>query len=156
MLKVAIFPGSFDPFTSGHEAIVRRALTIFDSIVIGVGVNTSKEGFLSVENRKCLIEDVFAKEPRVTVKTYQGLTVEFCKAQRATHIIRGLRNSEDMEFERSIEILNRGIESTIETIYLLTSPEHIHISSSAVRELHHFGEDVSSLLPSKIKIDNYL
>ncbi len=154
--RVAIFPGSFDPFTVGHEVIVRRALTLFDIVVVGIGINTKKSGFLSVENRRCLIEDTFAKEPRVRVKTYEGLTVEFCKANYATHIIRGLRNSEDMEFERAIEILNRNIDRKIETIYLLTAPEHLHISSSAVRELHTFGEDTSSLLPHKIKLDNYL
>ncbi len=156
MLKIAIFPGSFDPFTVGHEAIVRRALTIFDSVVIGIGINTAKSGFLSPENRRCLIEDVFAKEHRVTVKCYEGLTIDFCEAQRATHIIRGLRNSEDMEFERSIEILNRSMSNTIETIYMLTAPEHIHISSSVVRELYHFGRDVSTLLPPRINIENYL
>ncbi len=154
--RTAIFPGSFDPFTAGHEAIVRRALTLFDNIIIGVGTNTKKTGFLSPQNRRCLIEDTFAKEPRVKVVLYEGLTVEFCKAQRATHIIRGLRNSEDMEFERAIEILNKGIDKKIETIYLLTAPEHLHISSSAVRELYHFGEDTSTLLPHKINLENYL
>lgn len=154
--KIAIFPGSFDPFTAGHEAIVRRALTLFDTIVIGVGINKNKKGFLTPQNRRCMIEDTFSKEPRVKVVIYEGLTIEFCKAQRATHIIRGLRNSVDMEFERAIEILNKGLDQKIETIYLLTAPEHLHISSSAARELYSFGEDTSALLPHKIKLDDYL
>lgn len=155
-MKTAIFPGSFDPFTAGHEAIARRALTIFDRLVIGVGVNPNKNGLLTPQNRLCLIEDTFAKEPRVTVKLYQSLTVEFCAEQQATHIVRGLRNSEDLEIERAIETLNKMINAQFDTIYLLTFPEHLHISSSAVRELHHFGHDVSHLLPNKIKLQNYL
>ncbi len=156
MSKTAIFPGSFDPFTAGHESIVRRALTLFDNIVIGVGVNSKKVGFLTPQNRRCLIEDVFAKETRIKVCLYEELTVEFCASQQATHIIRGLRNSEDMEFERSIEIINRGINQRIETIYLLTAPELLHISSSVVRELHSYGADTKGLLPSNVKLDNYL
>lgn len=155
-MKIALFPGSFDPFTIGHEAIVRRALTIFDTVIVGVGINTNKKGFLSPINRVCLIEDTFSNEPRVLVKQYEGLTIEFCEAQRATHIIRGLRNSEDLEFERAIEALNKRIAPKIETLYLLTEAEHLHISSSAVRELYNFNSDVSCLLPKGIKIDNYL
>lgn len=155
-MKSAIFPGSFDPFTAGHEAIARRALTIFDRLIIGVGVNPNKMGLLSPANRVCLIEDTFAKEPRVTVRTYESLTVEFCAEQQATHIVRGLRNSEDLEIERAIETLNKTIDGKFDTIYLLTAPEHLHISSSAVRELHHFGHDVTCLLPHKIKLQNYL
>lgn len=155
-MKVAIFPGSFDPFTAGHYAIACRALAIFDRLVIGVGVNRSKTGLLTFDNRRCLIEDAFAKEPRVTVCLYESLTVEFCLQQQATHIVRGLRNSEDLEIERAIETLNKGLAPNIDTIYFLTGPEHLHISSSAVRELHHFGHNVQSLLPPKIKIDNYV
>ncbi len=155
-MKVAIFPGSFDPFTAGHESIARRALTFFDRLFIGVGINPNKQGFLTPQNRLCLIEDIFAKEPRITVKIYEGLTAEFCEAQRATHIIRGLRNSEDLEFERAIEALNRSIYPAIETVYLLTQSEHLHISSSAVRELYHFGAKVEHLMPHKIDINNYL
>lgn len=155
-MKRAIFPGSFDPFTAGHEAIVKRALTLFDEIIIGVGVNPNKKGLLSPMNRKCLIEDTFSTESRVTIKLYEGLTTEFCEAQRATHIIRGLRNSEDLEFERAVETINKKISPNTETIYILTASEHLHISSSAVREMHHFGCDVSHLMPTKINLDNYL
>lgn len=155
-MKIALFPGSFDPFTVGHEAIVRRALTLFDTVVIGVGINTNKTGFLSPINRVCLIEDAFSNEPRVLVKQYEGLTIEFCEAQRATHIIRGLRNSEDLEFERAIEALNKRISPKIETIYLLTEAEHLHVSSSAVRELYRFNSEVSYLLPKGVNIDDYL
>lgn len=152
----AVFPGSFDPFTRGHEAIVRRALTLFDKIVIGVGKNTSKHGFLSLENRVCLIEDLFRKESRITVRAYDSLTVEFCRDMMATHIIRGLRNTTDMQFEQNIESLGRRIAPQVETVYIMTEKEHSDISSSAIRELHSFGADVRDLLPRGVKLDHYL
>lgn len=152
----AIFPGSFDPFTAGHEAIVRRALKLFDKIVIGVGINNSKQGFLTPINRVCLIEDTFKKEPRVTVKIYEELTVEFCRAMRASHIIRGLRNTTDFEFERAIETLGRRIAPEIETIYIFTDMEHLDISSSGVREIHRFGGPTKELLPAGIKLEDYI
>lgn len=154
----AIFPGSFDPFTRGHEAIVRRALKLFDNIIIAVGSNSEKEGrgFLSQQNRVCLIEDLFKKESRITVKSYTGLTVEFCKNMMATHIIRGLRNTTDMQYEQNLETLGRRIEPSIETIYIMTEKDHVDISSSAIRELHGLGIDVRELMPCNIKIDDYL
>ncbi|MEG0032862.1 MAG: pantetheine-phosphate adenylyltransferase [Mucinivorans sp.] len=152
----AIFPGSFDPFTRGHEAIVRRALTIFDNIIIGVGVNTGKKGFLSPENRLCLIEDVFAKESRVRVKLYDSLTVDFARDMQATHIIRGLRNTTDMQYEQNLETLGRRLAPNIETVYIMTETAYVDISSSAIRELHHFGAKVVELMPRGIKLDNYL
>lgn len=154
----AIFPGSFDPFTRGHEAIVRRALSLFDKIIIGVGHNTEKgsKGFLTLENRVCLIEDLFKKESRITVKAYTGLTVEFCKDMMASHVIRGLRNTTDMQYEQNLETLGRRLCPSIETIYIMTEKEHVDISSSAIRELHSFGVDVRELMPRGIKIDDYL
>lgn len=152
----AIFPGSFDPFTAGHEAIVRRALKLFDKIVIGVGVNSDKTGFLTPQNRVCLIEDTFAREPRIEVRIYNELTVEFCRSMRATHVIRGLRNTTDFEFERAIETLGRRIAPEIETIYIFTDMEHLDISSSGVREIHRFGGPTKELLPKGIKLENYL
>lgn len=152
----AIFPGSFDPFTAGHEAIVCRALKLFDTIIIGVGVNSNKQGFLTPLNRVCLIEDTFKNEPRVQVKMYDELTVEFCRSMRASHIIRGLRNTTDFEFERAIETLGRRIAPEIETIYFFTDMEHLDISSSGVREIHRFGGPTKNLLPKGIKLDNYL
>lgn len=152
----AIFPGSFDPFTAGHEAIVRRALKLFDKIVIGVGVNSDKTGFLTPQNRVCLIEDTFAREPRIEVKIYNELTVEFCRSMRATHVIRGLRNTTDFEFERAIETLGRRIAPEIETVYIFTDMEHLDISSSGVREIHRFGGPTKALLPKGIKLENYL
>ncbi len=155
-MKTALFPGSFDPFTLAHFEVTRRALTIFDRVIIAIGNNPHKKGLLSPMNRRCLIEDVFAKEPRVEVRNYEGLTSEFCAAEQVTHIVRGLRNSEDLEFERSIEILNKSLNPQIETLYFLTSPEHLHISSTAIRELHHFDAPVAALLPAGVKLDNYL
>lgn len=155
-MKIALFPGSFDPFTLGHYEIARRALTIFDKLVIAVGVNPNKSGFLSPMNRRCLIEDIFAKDPRVVVRTYESLTTELCVAERVTHIVRGLRNSEDLEFERSIEIINKGLCPQVETIYLLTAPEHLHISSSVIRELHSFDAPTDAFLPAGVRINDYL
>lgn len=152
----AIFPGSFDPFTVGHEAIVRRALTLFDQIVIGVGENPGKAGFLSPMNRLCLIEDIFKKEPRVTVRLYNSLTVEFCRAMQATHIVRGLRNTTDMQFEQNIETLGRRLAPEIETIYIMTEKEHLDVSSSAIREVHRFGGEVKAFLPRGIRLEDYL
>ncbi len=155
-MKTALFPGSFDPFTLAHFEVTRRALTIFDKVVIAIGTNPQKKGLLTPINRRCLIEDIFEKEPRVVVRNYEGLTSEFCAAEQVTHIVRGLRNSEDLEFERSIEILNKSLNPAVETLYFLTSPEHLHISSTAIRELHHFGAPTSALLPKGVKLNNYL
>lgn len=152
----AIFPGSFDPFTVGHEAIVRRALTLFDSIVIGVGEHPGKEGFLTPINRVCLIEEVFKNEPRVTVRLYHSLTVEFCRDMQATHIVRGLRNTTDMQFEQNIETLGRRLAPEIETIYIMTQREYLDVSSSAIREVYRFGGDVREFLPRAIRLDDYL
>ena len=152
----AIFPGSFDPFTVGHEAIVRRALKLFDSIVVGVGENPQKAGFLSPMNRVCLIEDVFKKEPRVTVRLYDSLTVEFCRDMQATHIIRGLRNTTDMQFEQNIETLSRRLAPEVETVYIMTEKEYLDVSSSAIREFWRFGGDTRDLLPKGIKLEDYL
>lgn len=152
----AIFPGSFDPFTRGHEAIVRRALTIFDHIIIGIGVNNDKKGFLSPENRLCLIEDLYRKDSRVSVKFHSALTVEFCRDMQATHIIRGLRNTIDMQYEQNLESLGKRLAPNIETIYIMTEKEYVDISSSAIREFHHFGAPTKELLPRGIKLEDYL
>lgn len=152
----AIFPGSFDPFTRGHEAIVRRALSLFDRIIIGVGVNPDKTGFLTPANRVCLIEDLFRKDSRITVRQYNSLTVEFCRDMQATHIIRGLRNTTDLQYEQNLESLGRRLAPEIESVYILTETQYVDISSSAIREFHHFGADVKVLMPKGIRIEDYL
>ena len=122
--KTALFPGSFDPFTIGHESIVRRALPLFDRIVIAVGYNTNKKGFFPLEDRLKWINNVFSDEEKVEVDTYEGLTVDFCAAKGAVYILRGLRTSSDFEYERAIAQMNRSMRPEIESVFLLTLPEY--------------------------------
>lgn len=148
-MKIAIFPGSFDPFTIGHYDIVKRALTLFDKIVIGIGQNQAKQSTFSLTERLERIEKAFADESRVVVTTYDGLTVDFARKHGATHIVRGVRSTIDFEYERSIAEANRQL-SGIETILLYTSPEYGHISSTLVRDLHAHGRDITNYLPELI------
>ena len=156
MAKIALFAGSFDPFTRGHEAVVEVALQLFDEVVIGVGENISKRGLLSVENRCRLIKDCYKDNPRVRVAKYSTLTGEFAREMGATVLVRGVRNTMDFEFERSIEATNRQLFPELTTVLLPTPAEVMHISSSVVRELLSFGREVSDYLPQNIKIENYL
>lgn len=156
MEKIGIFPGSFDPFTRGHEAIVGEALRLFDKVVISIGYNPAKRGLLSVEARKALIERVYENEPRVTVTTYTTLTGDEAKRVGATTMIRSVRNATDFEYERTLERANRHVYPELRTILLLAPAELEHISSSLVRELHTFGHDTKGLLPEGINLDEYL
>ena len=144
--RVALFPGSFDPFTRGHESIVRRALPMFDRFVIAIGVNADKRSFMSMEQRKALIESVFQDEPSVEVISYENMTVDIAREVGAQFIVRGVRLIQDFENEKHLAEVNRDL-SGIETILLYTLPEYSHISSSIVRELARFGQDVSGYLP---------
>lgn len=148
-MKIAIFPGSFDPFTIGHYDIVKRALTLFDKIVIGIGQNQTKQSTFSLTERLERIEKAFADESRVVVTTYDGLTVDFARKHGATHIVRGVRSTIDFEYERSIAEANRQL-SGIETVLLYTSPEYGHISSTLVRDLNAHGRDITNYLPKLI------
>jgi pantetheine-phosphate adenylyltransferase len=152
MSKIALFPGSFDPFTIGHESIVRRALSLFDKIIIAVGYNTTKEGFFPLENRLQWIRDVFEGEEKISVLKYEGLTVDFCSTSGAQYILRGLRTSSDFEYERAIAQMNRSMHPEIESIFLLTLPEYTHVASTIVRDIILHGGDASMFLPDKIKI----
>lgn len=152
MKKIAVFPGSFDPITKGHEAIVRRGLMVFDEIVIGVGTNTSKNSMFPIEKRFSFIESVFAKEPRVSATVYEGLTVDFCKRMNANFIIRGLRTSADFEFERAIAQMNHAISPDIETVFIITDPQYSMISSSIIREILKNKGDVKKFVPEGIEI----
>ena len=156
MTRIALFAGSFDPFTRGHEAVVEEALRLFDEVVIGVGENVSKKGLLSVDDRCRLIEDVYADNERVRVAKYSTLTGDFAHEVGATVLVRGVRNTIDFEFERTIEATNRNLFPELTTVLLVTPAEYMHISSSTVRELLAFDRKVDELLPSKIKIENYL
>ena len=143
---MALFPGSFDPFTRGHESIVRRALPLFDRFVIAIGVNSGKRSFMTMEQRKAWIENVFKDDPRVEVIAYNGMTIEAAHNVGAQFIVRGVRLIQDFENEKHLAEVNRDL-SCIETILLYTLPEYSHISSSIVRELYMYGQDVSPYLP---------
>ncbi len=150
--RVAIFPGSFDPFTRGHESIVRRALPMFDRFVIAIGVNADKRSFMTMEQRKEWIERVFKDEPKVEVVTYTGMTVDIAKEVGAQFIVRGVRLIQDFENEKHLAEVNRDL-SGIETILLYTLPEDSHISSSIVRELFKYGQDVRAYLPKGVDLE---
>ena len=151
-MKIAVFPGSFDSVTRGHESIVRRAIPLFDKIIIAIGINTEKTGFFPMEKRLKWLRENFADLPKVEVAEYHGLTVDFCKEKKAEYIIRGLRTSADFEFERNIAQVNTRLESNIETVFLLTLPEHVMITSSIVREVYKYGGDVKQFIPHTINI----
>ena len=156
MAKIALFAGSFDPFTRGHEAVVEAALRLFDEVVIGVGENVSKRGLLSVEARCRLIEDCYKANPRVRVAHYSTLTGDVAREMGATALIRGVRNTVDFEFERTMEAANRELYPELTTVLFVTPVEYMHISSSMVRELLAFGREVDGYLPKNINIKNYL
>ncbi|MDD3739978.1 MAG: pantetheine-phosphate adenylyltransferase [Bacteroidales bacterium] len=144
----AIFPGSFDPFTIGHESVVKRALPLFDKIIIGVGDNTSKTTMFDLERRIEYIKMVFFGEPKIEIKAYSGLTVDFCKENNCKFILRGLRTSADFEFERAIGQTNKLLNNNIETVFILTLPEHTFISSSIVRDIIKNKGDIKHFIPS--------
>lgn len=149
MMKKAIFPGTFDPFTIGHESLVRRGLAIVDQIVISIGVNDTKQSYFPLEKRIAMIRNLYEKEPRVLVESYNCLTVDFAKEVGADFIIRGIRSVNDFEYEKTIADMNRKI-SGIETFVLFTEPEYTHISSTIVRELIRFDHDISDFVPQGI------
>lgn len=155
MAKIALFAGSFDPFTRGHEAVVEEALRLFDEVVIGVGENVSKCSLLSMEQRCRLIADVYKENNRVRVASYSTLTGDFACQVGATVLVRGVRNTVDFEMERTIEATNRELYPELTTVLLVTPAEYMHISSSMVRELLAFGRKVDEYLPQNIEIENY-
>jgi pantetheine-phosphate adenylyltransferase len=155
MKKIAVFPGSFDPFTIGHEAIVRRALSLFDEIIIAVGANAFKKSFYSLTTRKEMIKKVFQNEPRVRVDHYEGLTVDYCKRNEAGYLLRGLRTAADFEFERAIAQVNKVMAPEVESVFFLTVPEHSHINSSIVRDIIRNGGDASRFVPAAIILQKY-
>lgn len=153
-ISIAIFPGSFDPFTIGHESIVRRALSMFDKVVVGIGVNTTKLSFFPIEKRVQWIQRVFKDtEGRVEVKTFTGLTIDFCKTEKARYILRGLRTAADFEYERAIAQTNKAMYPDIETVFLLTLPHHTFINSSIIREIIRQGGDASKFLPKNYNVN---
>ena len=156
MAKIALFAGSFDPFTRGHEAVVEAALQLFDEVVIGVGENISKKGLLSIEARCRLIEDCYKANPRVRVARYSSLTGDFALECGAKAVVRGVRTGADFEYEQNMAAVNRHLYPSLSTVILCTPAEVAHISSSVVRELLAFGRSVDEFMPEGIDINNFL
>lgn len=152
MNKTAIFPGSFDPITRGHESIVLRAIPLFDKIIIAIGENTEKKNLFTIQQRKEWIIKTFSAYPNVEVCSYHGLTVEFCKKNKITYILRGLRTSADFEFERGIAQMNKKMLPEIETIFFLTAPEYTDLNSSIVRDIYKNGGNIKPFIPQAITI----
>lgn len=149
MNRKAIFPGSFDPITLGHYDIIKRGVSLFDEVIVAIGINADKKYMFSLEQRKKFIEEAFKDEPKVKVITYQGLTIDLCKKENADFILRGLRNPADFEFEKAIAHTNRKL-SKIETVFLLTASKTSYISSSIVRDVLRNGGDISELVPDSV------
>ena len=152
MKKIAIFPGSFDPITRGHEDVVRRSLPLFDEIIIAVGINSTKTYMFTIDQRLSFITKTFKDVSKIKVDTYNGLTVDYCKKMNSTIILRGVRNSSDFEFEQAIAQMNRAMAPEIETVFITTAPEYCAISSTIVREIVRNNGDASQFVPKGIKL----
>lgn len=153
MQKIAVFPGSFDPITKGHADIVRRALPLFDKIIIAIGLNSQKQSLYSLEQRMQWIREVFKDEKKVLVESYEGLTVNFCESRKATYLLRGIRSSADFEYEKTIAHLNNDMMPGLETILILSRPELSSVSSTIVREIIRGKGKVSKFVPKEIAKD---
>ena len=147
MPRIALFPGSFDPFTNGHLDVVRRGLGLFDEVIVAIGHNSSKQRYLPIEQAQALVAGVFQDEPRVTVRAFTGLTAEFARETGARYLLRGLRNSPDFEYEKPIAYANQHLNFGLETVLLLTSPTFGAISSTIIRDIHRHGGNVDELVP---------
>ena len=152
MKKIAVFPGSFDPITLGHVSIVKRAIPIFDEIIVAIGNNSQKKYMFDLSTRLDWIKGAFANDPTVSVDVYHGLTVEYCEQKKAKFLLRGLRNQQDFEFERSIAQMNSALNDEIETVFLFTELEYAAINSTIVRDIIRNGGDALQFLPSNIKL----
>jgi pantetheine-phosphate adenylyltransferase len=147
MPRIALFPGSFDPFTNGHLDIVRRGAELFDEVIVAIGTNSSKQRYVPIEQMLALLGEVFRDEPRVSVRTFRGLTAEFAREVGARFLLRGLRNSIDFEYERPIAYGNQHVNPGLETVFLLTAPDLGAISSTIIRDIHRYGGNVDAFLP---------
>ena len=152
MTKIAMFPGSFSPFSIGHQSVIEKALPLFDKIIISIGINSEKDQYFSIQERMQWIESVYGDNEKIEIKRYEGLTVDFCKKEGANFILRGLRDSHDFKFEKNIAQMNKDLNPDIETIFIITPPELSHISSSLIRDIIKNGGDVSKFIPKEINI----
>ena len=148
--KVAVFPGSFDPLTKGHQSVMKKALPLFDEIIIAIGSNNEKKNYFSLKERMRQVKLVFKSEQKVSVKSFEGLTVDFCKKNNARFIVRGLRDGKDFEYEKSIAIMNNEIEPSIETIFFMTEAKYQAINSVIIRDILRNGGDASKFLPNEL------
>jgi pantetheine-phosphate adenylyltransferase len=152
MERIAVFPGSFDPVTRGHESIIRRSLPLFDKLIIAVGDNSGKQAYFPLDKRLDWLKKLFGSDENIEVTHYVGLTVDFCRSRGAKYILRGLRTSADFEFERSIGQMNKLMVHDIETVFLLSEPEFASLSSSIVRDILRHGGDVRQFIPEPVRI----
>lgn len=150
MPRIALFPGSFDPFTKGHEDIVLRGLELFDEIIIGIGRNANKQRYFALDEMVALIEQTFRDYPAVRVVSYDDLTANVARKMGAKFLLRGLRNTTDFEYENGISQVNRFVYEDVETVFLITSPHLAPISSSIIRDLHRYGTNVDAFVPYKL------
>ncbi|MEM9549331.1 MAG: pantetheine-phosphate adenylyltransferase [Bacteroidota bacterium] len=152
-MKIAVFPGSFDPITNGHIDLVRRFAPLFDKIIVAVGINSAKKGLFSLEKRMEWLDRVFMDDDTISVGSFQGLTVNYCKKENAQYIVRGLRNASDFDYEKTISQLNNIIGDSVETLFFISKPEYSHISSTIVREIIKGKGDISTFVPDYMAED---
>lgn len=150
MKKIALFPGSFDPITVAHIDILKRALPLFDEVVVGIGLNNTKQGFISTAKKEEMLQLVFQQEPKIKVATYKGLTVEYCKQIGAQYMIRGIRSASDFEYEKAISQMNQSMHPDIESVFIISRPGYSAISSTIVRDILRNGGDISQFVPKEI------
>ncbi len=153
MLKKAVFPGSFDPITNGHIDIIRRALPLFDEIIIAIGINSQKKNLFTLEQRMHWIEDIFRDDLKIKIDSFEGLTLNYCHKVQAKYLIRGIRNAADFDYERTISQINYAVTKELETVFLIARPELSHVSSTIVRELIQGQGDISSFVHPTITND---
>lgn len=149
-MKIALFPGSFDPVTKAHVDILKRSISLFDKVVIGIGINSTKQALLLIDARKKMLEAVFADEPKVEIQTYSGLTVDFCKEIGAKYMIRGIRTVSDFEYEKAIAQMNHALVPEIESIFIVSKPGYSSISSTIVRDILRNKGDISQFVPKAV------
>ena len=150
MKKIALFPGSFDPITVAHIDILKRALPLFDEVVVGIGLNNTKQGFISTAKKEEMLQLVFQHESKIKVATYEGLTVEYCKQIGAQYMIRGIRSASDFEYEKAISQMNQSMHPDIESVFIISRPGYSAMSSTIVRDILRNGGDMSQFVPKEI------